>query len=156
MSSREQALDQTRRMREQAERTVEELKAALAECEATLAADKRTDVVRRVKGKSSLEQAIEDARRMVEVLKRAEAELQAGTSSPIETEQKPETDPTASSGPGPSAIAEPKSISTTPWRETREDAEETPLAGVIGPISVRRGLTATSRRAAVLLGGTRP
>lgn len=145
-------------MREEAERTVEALRASLAECESTLAAEKRTDLVRRVKGKSSLEQAIEDARRMVEVLKRAEAELAEGD-GPGASGREP-----GAEGPGASAFAEPKpgwrSIGAVGEARSSEPSvgvgagedEETPLAGVIGVFGRSGGVSAAafSRRATVM------
>lgn len=160
-----QALERARRMREQAEGVVRELESGLAECEATLASEKRSDVVRRVKGKSSLDQAIEDARRMVEVLKRAEAELiEGGAVSGGGAEDSKLGDGSTLAegstgggmgegltGSGPTAMVETKPT----WQEQRSE-EETPLAGVIGRLGAGRAAAVVSggfgRRATVLLG----
>jgi hypothetical protein len=73
-TAREQALIQTRRTREDAERLLTSLLEAQAGCDAQLAAENRPDLVRKVKGRTSLEEAIEQTRRMIDVLKRAEEE----------------------------------------------------------------------------------
>ncbi len=149
MTSREQALQQAletaRRTRVRAEQTLEELRASLAECDSTLAAERRTDVVRKVKGKSSVEQAIEATKRMVEVLKRAEDELSQGHAPPSSAlppanvlaasiSSVPITPRTPFRG---GVLTEPKSAPSV-WREPSFDDEPLPLAGVIGAFRADR------------------
>lgn len=81
-TAREQVLVQTRRTREDAERLLTSLLEAQAGCDAQLAAENRSDLVRKVKGRTSLEAAIEQTRRMIDVLKRAEGEATGEDAAP--------------------------------------------------------------------------
>ena len=154
-TAREQALNDTRRTREQAEQTLAELLRAHAECEAHLAADKRSDMLRKVTGKTSLEQAIEETRRMIDVLRRAEEEALKGSS------EGASLPPTAGDapGPGPASTGTPESsqhgshstglnlalAEAKPARSTGAGEEELDIAGVLRP-------TVPSTRSTVLFG----
>jgi acyl-CoA reductase-like NAD-dependent aldehyde dehydrogenase len=70
-TSRQNLLIETHAARQQAEAMLKSLLQAHAECEAQLVSEKRTDPVRTVTGKSSLETAIETTKRMIEALDRA-------------------------------------------------------------------------------------
>lgn len=74
MSTREQILIESHRTRAQAAEILRGLIAAQAECEATLASEKRADMVKAVTGRSSLEAAIAETRRLLDSLDRAIAE----------------------------------------------------------------------------------
>lgn len=74
MTNREQILLETQRTRAQAVAVLNDLIEAKAACEATLAAERRPDLVKLVTGRSSLEVAIAETRKLVESLDRAVAE----------------------------------------------------------------------------------
>jgi hypothetical protein len=71
MSTREQILIESQRTRAQAAEMLRELLEAKAACEATLAAEKRSDMVKHVTGQSSLEVAIAETRKLIDSLDRA-------------------------------------------------------------------------------------
>lgn len=71
MTNREQILHDTHRTRAHAAEVLRELIEAKAACEATLAAEKRPDMVKLVTGQSSLEVAIAETRKLVDSLDRA-------------------------------------------------------------------------------------
>jgi hypothetical protein len=74
MSNREQILFETQRTRAQAAEMLRELLGAKSACEATLAAENRSDMVKHVTGQSSLEVAIAETRKLIDSLDRALAE----------------------------------------------------------------------------------
>lgn len=74
MSNREQILIESQRTRAQAAEVLRELLEAKSACEATLAAEKRPDMVKTVTGQSSLEVAIAETRKLVDSLDRAIAQ----------------------------------------------------------------------------------
>ena len=149
-SAREQALIETRRTRENAERLLASLQDAHASCEAQLASEKRADLVKHVTGKTSLEQAIDETRRMIEVLKRAEAEADrdAGASSAGDSEA---CTPPAIAGkiPAPhrdsACTGELKPIKPLTAEETEEELSR--IAGVLraAPNSARATVFFSSR-----------
>jgi len=75
VTQRQRFLVETIAAREQAEATVQGLMQAREECERQLQQQNKTDVLRSVTGKSSLDRAIADAQRMVEALDRAIEEV---------------------------------------------------------------------------------
>lgn len=71
MSSREAILMEAQRTRAHAASVLHDLLEAQAACEATLASEKRSDMVKQVTGQSSLEVAIAETRKLIESLDRA-------------------------------------------------------------------------------------
>lgn len=74
MTNREQILLDTQRTRAQAAAVLQDLIEARAACEATLAAERRPDLVKLVTGQSSLDVAIAEMRKLVESLDRTISE----------------------------------------------------------------------------------
>lgn len=107
-TAREQALIQTRRTREDAEKLLTSLLEAQAGCDAQLAAENRSDLVRKVKGRTSLEEAIEQTRRMIEVLKRAEDE----SASDAATSNSASSSDTSEPGPAGRVSADAATLET--------------------------------------------
>lgn len=81
--TRQEALIETHAARQRAVALLKQLEQAQAECQALVAADRRTDPVQTVTGKSSLQAAIEQTKRMIAVLDRAVDEVvAAGNAAP--------------------------------------------------------------------------
>jgi hypothetical protein len=129
-TAREQALIEMRRTRENAERLLHSLLEAHAACEAQLASDKRSDMVKKVTGKTSLEQAIENTRRMIDVLLRAEEEPAADGHRPSLSPPNSESNPNPSSSLASSA----PSPEIKPARLDDDDSRDDDAAPVVGVI----------------------
>lgn len=71
MSDRDQILNESRRTRAHAAEVLRELTDAKLACEATLAAERRPDMVKNITGQSSLEAAIAETRKVIDSLDRA-------------------------------------------------------------------------------------
>lgn len=79
-TTRQQVLIETHATRQQAVELLKALQHAHAECEAHLKSEQRSDVVKTVTGRSSVENAIASTRRMIESLDRAVEEARCALS----------------------------------------------------------------------------
>lgn len=70
MTTRDQHILDTQQTRAHAAAVLAELEEAKAQCEATLASEKRADMFKAVAGQSSLETAIAETRRLIDTLDR--------------------------------------------------------------------------------------
>lgn len=79
VSQRERLLQDAVARRDHAAAVLESLLAAKAECELELAKGRRTDAIKSVTGKSSLDRAIASTRKMIETLDRTVSQLSITT-----------------------------------------------------------------------------